>query len=71
MGEFFPTGFRGEGFKILKGVAVQGFISRSDDTAEIDQGLLIHLILAEQADSMSYPKSRRNQLSFQRARSVE
>ena len=48
MGEFFPFGCRGERFQILKSVAVHGFIRGPDDAAEIDQGLLIHLILAEQ-----------------------
>ncbi len=46
--EFFPFRCGGEGFQILKSVAVQGFICGPDDTAEVDQGLLIHLILAEQ-----------------------
>ena len=47
MGEFFPVGCGSKGFKILKGMAIQGCVCGSHDAAEIDQGFLIHLILAE------------------------
>jgi hypothetical protein len=44
----FPISCRSEGIEILKGAAVHRHARRSDDSAEIQESLLIDLISAEE-----------------------
>src|SRR5262249_768414 len=48
MGHLFPFCCWGKGFKILEGVAVESHKRGSNDTAKINQSLVVNLVLGQQ-----------------------